>query len=31
LIERYQAAWLNRARPGGLDESLGALFGAPTA
>jgi len=31
LIERYQAAWLNRARPGGLDESLGALFGTPTA
>jgi hypothetical protein len=31
LTERYQAAWLKRARPGGLDESLGALFGAPTA
>jgi hypothetical protein len=29
LIERYQAAWLKRARPGGLDESLGLLFGAP--
>ena len=28
LLERYQAAWLKRARPGGLDESLGLLFGA---
>jgi hypothetical protein len=27
LIERYQAAWLKRARPGGLDESVGLLFG----
>ena len=31
LIERYQAAWLQRARPGGLDESVGLLFGAPAA
>jgi len=30
LIERYQAAWLNRARPGGLDESVAVLFGEPT-
>ena len=30
LIERYQAAWLKRARPGGLDESVAALFGEPT-
>ena len=27
LTERYQAAWLRRARPGGLDESVGLLFG----
>jgi hexosaminidase len=27
LTERYQAAWLKRARPGGLDESVGLLFG----
>ena len=27
LTERYQAAWLKRARPGGLDESIGLLFG----
>jgi len=27
LVERYQAAWLKRARPGGLDESVGLLFG----
>jgi len=31
LTERYQAAWLKRARPGGLDESLGLLFGAGPA
>ena len=31
LTERYQAAWLKRARPGGLDESVGALFGEPNA
>jgi hexosaminidase len=31
LTERYQAAWLRRARPGGLDESVGLLFGAPAA
>lgn len=31
LIERYQAAWLKRARPGGLDESVGLLFGEPVA
>jgi hypothetical protein len=30
LIERYQAAWLKRARPGGLDESVAVLFGEPT-
>ena len=30
LVERYQAAWLKRARPGGLDESVGLLFGEPT-
>ena len=29
LTERYQAAWLKRARPGGLDESVGTLFGDP--
>jgi hypothetical protein len=31
LTERYQAAWLKRARPGGLDESVGLLFGEPNA
>jgi hypothetical protein len=30
LTERYQAAWLKRARPGGLDESVAVLFGEPT-
>jgi len=31
LTERYQAAWLRRARPGGLAESVGLLFGVPNA